>query len=42
MNLMEPFLFTRMGLASWRGEKKIALIEAMNPGWKNLAEDWRE
>jgi putative endonuclease len=25
---------------SWRREKKIALIEQMNPTWKDLAETW--
>ena len=26
----------------WRREKKVALIEAMNPGWRDLAAEWRE
>ncbi|HEU0164644.1 MAG TPA: GIY-YIG nuclease family protein [Thermomicrobiales bacterium] len=26
----------------WRREKKIALIEAANPDWLDLGEDWRE
>ncbi len=26
-------------LKNWRREKKIALIESMNPYWKNLGED---
>ncbi len=24
----------------WRREKKIALIESLNPAWKDLSEDW--
>jgi len=24
----------------WRREKKVALIESVNPKWKDLAEDW--
>jgi len=27
-------------LKGWRREKKIALIEAMNPRWADLAEKW--
>lgn len=27
-------------LKGWRREKKIALIEKMNPRWKDLAENW--
>jgi putative endonuclease len=26
----------------WRRSKKIGLIEASNPGWKDLAEGWYE
>lgn len=26
----------------WNRRKKVALIEGMNPGWKDLAEDWFE
>ena len=26
----------------WRREKKIALIESMNPTWKDLSEDWSQ
>ncbi len=29
-------------LKGWRREKKIALIERMNPGWKDLAKAWYE
>jgi putative endonuclease len=28
-------------IKSWRREKKVALIESLNPGWKNLSFDWR-
>ncbi len=24
----------------WRREKKMALIDSMNPGWNDLSEDW--
>ena len=27
-------------IKGWRREKKIALIEAMNPAWDDLAEGW--
>ena len=27
-------------LKGWRREKKNALIEAVNPEWKDLSEDW--
>jgi putative endonuclease len=27
-------------LKGWRREKKIALIEAANPQWKDLSEEW--
>ena len=27
-------------IKGWRGEKKIALIESMNPNWNDLAKDW--
>ena len=27
-------------LKGWRRDKKIALIEAANPEWKDLSEDW--
>lgn len=29
-------------LKKWRRSKKIDLIEAANPGWKDLSEDWYE
>ena len=28
-------------LKGWRREKKVALIEKMNPRWRDLAENWR-
>jgi putative endonuclease len=28
-------------IKAWRREKKVALIEGMNPGWRNLSEAWR-
>ena len=27
-------------LKAWRREKKIALIESTNPGWRDLSLDW--
>ncbi|MEX0608687.1 MAG: GIY-YIG nuclease family protein [Balneolaceae bacterium] len=27
-------------IKGWRREKKIALIESMNPNWNDLAKDW--
>jgi putative endonuclease len=27
-------------LKGWRREKKIALIEKMNPRWQDLSENW--
>jgi putative endonuclease len=27
-------------LKAWRREKKVALIEAVNPAWEDLAADW--
>jgi putative endonuclease len=27
-------------IKSWRREKKVRLIEASNPGWRDLARDW--
>jgi putative endonuclease len=26
----------------WRRERKIALIESINPAWKNLSTDWEQ
>ena len=27
-------------LKGWKRERKIALVNAMNPGWKDLSEGW--
>jgi putative endonuclease len=27
-------------IKSWRREKKVVLIESLNPGWKDLSLDW--
>jgi putative endonuclease len=27
-------------LKGWRRAKKIALIESMNPGWRDLSREW--
>ena len=27
-------------IKGWRRAKKVALIESMNPGWKDLVADW--
>ena len=27
-------------IKGWRRSRKIALIEAVNPGWKDLSESW--
>jgi putative endonuclease len=29
-------------IKSWRREKKVDLIESMNPDWKDLSQDWYE
>jgi putative endonuclease len=29
-------------IKGWLRSKKIALIESMNPGWRDLSEDWKE
>ena len=29
-------------LKGWRREKKVALVEAENPEWRDLSEDWVE
>jgi putative endonuclease len=28
------------GIKGWRRAKKVALIEANNPAWRDLSEDW--
>jgi len=27
-------------IKAWRREKKVTLLESMNPGWRDLSEDW--
>ena len=27
-------------IKSWRREKKLALVQSLNPGWDDLAADW--
>jgi putative endonuclease len=29
-------------IKKWRREKRVALIEALNPTWEDLAADWRK
>ena len=29
-------------IKGWRREKKVALIEQTNPGWKDLSADWED
>ncbi len=29
-------------IKKWRREKKVSLIDSMNPGWKDLSADWYE
>jgi putative endonuclease len=29
-------------LKGWRRARKVALIESMNPEWKDLSEEWFE
>ena len=29
-------------IKGWRREKKVALIESMNPGWTDLAQEWED
>ena len=42
----EEFYDVREGIArekqvkDWRREKKIALIESLNPSWKDLSDEW--
>ncbi len=28
-------------IKGWRRDRKVALIESMNPNWKDLSEEWR-
>ena len=32
--------YMKRKIKSWRREKKVQLIEATNPGWRDLALDW--
>jgi len=42
----EVYKYVRVAIArekqikGWRREKKVALIEEMNPGWKDLSAEW--
>ena len=42
----EVYKYVRVAIArekqikGWRREKKVALIEDMNPGWKDLSAEW--
>jgi putative endonuclease len=44
---LEPFGDVRMAIArekqikGWLRIKKIALIESLNPGWRDLSAEWR-
>ena len=29
-------------IKSWRREKKVTLIDSINPQWKDLSEDWHD
>jgi len=33
-------LFREKQLKGWRREKKVALIESINPDWHDLSRDW--
>ena len=33
-------IFREKQLKKWRREKKIALIESLNPEWRDLSDDW--
>jgi putative endonuclease len=33
-------LFREKQVKKWRREKKIALIESVNPKWRDLSDDW--
>ena len=41
-NNIEGAISRENELKRWRGSKKIDLIEASNPGWKDLSEGWYE
>ncbi|HPU86471.1 MAG TPA: GIY-YIG nuclease family protein [Candidatus Latescibacteria bacterium] len=37
---MESAIIREKQIKGWRRAKKVALIEAQNPGWSDLAEGW--
>ncbi len=37
---MEPAIAREKSIKRWRREWKYALVEAENPTWRDLAEDW--
>jgi len=39
-NDVDAAIYREKQIKGWRREKKIALIEAENPMWKDLSEDW--
>ncbi len=39
-NSVEVAINREKQIKGWLRKKKIALIESMNPDWKELAEDW--
>jgi len=39
-NDVDAAIYREKQIKGWRREKKIALIEAENPTWKDLSEDW--
>ena len=40
-NSIEDALNREKQLKGWSRQKKMALIAEMNPGWRDLSEDWR-
>ena len=38
---IEAAILREKEIKRWRRAKKIALIEATNPSWRDLSEDWR-
>ncbi|MBE0429725.1 MAG: GIY-YIG nuclease family protein [Thermoleophilia bacterium] len=41
-NSIESAIFREKQIKSWRREKKLALINSVNPAWNDLAENWVE
>jgi len=33
-------IFREKQLKAWRRSKKIALVESINPDWRDLSQDW--